>query len=347
MSSGSAMTSRSILACAVLVATLVQNARADKPITDEDRSHWAFVPPRRVDRPKVSDARWVRNPIDAFILAKLDENRLKPAPEADRLTLIRRLSFDLIGLPPTIAEMDAFVADSSPDAYEKVVDRLLASPHHGERWAQHWLDLARYADSDGFEYDQARPDMWRYRDWVVNAFNSDMPYDRFLKLQLAGDEVAPEDPSAFLGTGFNRLYPDMVDINDQGLRRQNALNDITETAGAAILGLTIGCARCHDHKYDPIRQSDFYSLQAFFAPARFRDDLPLVSPSEREAREKAIKEWEIEVGRARAAISRIELPVREALAPACRRACPTRPPRRSPGPTCSATRRKSCSSTMP
>ena len=163
------------------------------------------------------------NPIDAFILAGLEANGLTPAPEADRPTLLRRLSFDLTGLPPSPEEVEAFLRDRSPDAYEKVVDRLLASPQYGERWAQHWLDLARYADTDGFEFDQARPNAWRYRDWVVDALNRDMPYDRFVRLQLAGDEVAPDDPSAFIATGFNRCYPDMVDLNDQGLRRQNAL----------------------------------------------------------------------------------------------------------------------------
>ena len=229
----------------------------EKAVTDEDRRHWSFVPPVRPELPPVRDEGWVRNPIDRFILSGLEANGQSHAAEADRTTLLRRLSFDLIGLPPTPEEVDRFLADDSPHAYEAQVDRLLASPHHGERWAQHWLDLARYADSDGFEFDQARPDAWRYRDWVVRALNDDMPYDPFVRLQLAGDEVRPDDPSAFIATGFNRCYPDMVDLNDQGLRRQNALNDITETTGLVFLGLTIGCARCHDHKFDPIRQSDF------------------------------------------------------------------------------------------
>ena len=137
---------------------------------------------------------------------------------------------------------------------------------YGERWAQHWLDLARFAETDGFEFDQARPDAWRYRDWVVEALNRDLPYDLFVRLQLAGDEVRPDDSWAFIATGFNRCYPDMVDLNDQRLRRQNALDDITETTGLVFLGLTIGCARCHDHKFDPIPQTDYYRLQAFFAP---------------------------------------------------------------------------------
>ena len=196
-----------------------------------------------------------------------------------------------------------------------MVDRLLASPHYGERWAQHWLDLARYADSDGFEFDQARPDAWRYRDWVVEALNQDMPYDQFVRRQLAGDEVAPDDVSAFIATGLNRCYPDMVDLNDQKLRRQNALNDITETTGLVFLGLTIGCARCHDHKFDPIRIHDFYRLQAFFTPARFRDDFPIGAPTERAAYEKEYRRWEEAVTAVQEAVIHVEQPVRSALTP--------------------------------
>jgi hypothetical protein len=287
----------------------------EKPITTDERSHWAFLPPQRPAVPPVRKRGWVRNPIDAFVLAALEESGLAPAPEADRPTLLRRLSFDLTGLPPTPAEQDAFLNDRLPCAYERAVERLLASPRYGERWAQHWLDLARYADSDGFEYDQARPDAWRFRDWVVAALNADVPYDRFLRLQLAGDEVAPDDPGALVATGFNRCYPDMVDLNDQGLRRQNALNDVTETTGLAFLGLTIGCARCHDHKFDPIRQADFYRLQAFFTPARFRDDLPIGTRAEREAFESARESWRAEVATVQAAVLKIEAPVRAALTP--------------------------------
>ena len=290
-------------------------AYAEKPITAEDREHWAFVPPKRPEVPEVRDRGWVRTPIDAFILARLEREGLRPAPEADKGTLLRRLSFDLTGLPPTPEELDAFLTDPAPDAYEKAVDRLLASPHHGERWAQHWLDLARYADSDGFEFDQARPDAWRYRDWVVDALNRDMPYDAFVRRQLAGDEIEPDDSAAFIATGFDRCYPDMVDLNDQGLRRQVALNDVTETVGSVFLGLTIGCARCHDHKTDPIRHSDFYRLQAFFAPARFRDDYPIATPSERAAHEGRHRAWRAEVAAVQADLIRLETPARLALAP--------------------------------
>jgi hypothetical protein len=288
---------------------------AEKPITAEDRRHWAFQPPVRPAPPRVKRQGWVKNPIDAFVLAALEENLLRPAPEADRRTLYRRLSFDLTGLPPAPEDVEAFVADRTGDAYAKVVDRLLASPQYGERWAQHWLDLARYADSDGFEFDAARPDAWRYRDWVVEALNRDMPYNEFVRWQMAGDELDPDDPAAFIATGFNRCYPDMVDLNDQKLRRQNALNDITETTGLAFLGLTVGCARCHDHKFDPIRIGDFYRLQAFFTPARFRDDYPIASPSERARYEEESRRWDDAVTALQQAVIRLEQPVRAALTP--------------------------------
>jgi Protein of unknown function (DUF1553)/Protein of unknown function (DUF1549) len=280
-----------------------------------ESDHWAFIPPVRPHVPRVNESSWVHNPIDAFILAGLEERRLPLAPAADRATLLRRITFDLTGLPPTPDEVDGFLADTSPSAYDRLVDRLLASPHYGERWGQHWLDLARFAETDGFEFDQARPNAWRYRDWVVSALNRDLPYDAFVRLQLAGDEVQPGDPTAFVATGFNRCYPDMVDLNDQGLRRQNALNDITETTGLVFLGLTIGCARCHDHKFDPIRQTDFYSLQAFFSPARFRDDYPLASTRERREYEEQVRRWQHDLASARSQLIRIEAPWRERLAP--------------------------------
>jgi Protein of unknown function (DUF1553)/Protein of unknown function (DUF1549) len=297
-----------LFAILCLITATVSSVTAGEP-------HWSFAPPTRPGPPKVKQATWVRNPIDTFILAELEANELVPAKEADRATLLRRLTFDLTGLPPTPQELDAFLNDNCPDAYERVVDRLLASPRYGERWAQHWLDLARFADTDGFEFDQTRPDAWRYRDWVVSALNRDVPYDRFLTLQLAGDEVAPEDPSAIVATGFNRCYPDMVDLNDQGLRRQNSLNDVTETTGLVFLGLTIGCARCHDHKTDPIKIEDFYRLQAFFTPARFRDDLPIASPREKAEYEAQRSAWEEKQGKLRAALNRLEAPVRTAFAP--------------------------------
>jgi hypothetical protein len=316
------MTRRTALALALSLAAQAASglaaALADeiaKPITAEERSHWAFRPPVRPAVPAVKKAGWVRNPIDAFILAALEDSGLAPAREADRATLLRRLTFDLTGLPPTPSELDAFLADRVAGAYERVVDRLLASPRYGERWGQHWLDLARYADTDGFEHDKTRANAWLYRDWVVDALNADTPYDTFLRLQIAGDEVAPENPSAVVATGFNRCYPDMVDQNDQALRRQSALNDITETTGLVFLGLTIGCARCHDHKFDPIRQADFYRLQAFFSPARFRNDLAVADGPDGAALVAKRSAWEQSVGEVQAALSRIEDPVRGVLTP--------------------------------
>ncbi len=281
---------------------------------DEPAMHWAFVSPVRPEPPKVMDPSWVRQPIDAFVLARLESEGLRPAPEASRTVLARRLSFDLIGLPPSPEEVQLFVEDPAPDAYEKLVERLLASPHYGEKQAHGWLDLARYADSDGFEFDQARPEMWRYRDWVVSAFNRDLPFDRFLTLQLAGDEVAADDPEAIVATGFNRLYPDMVDLNDQALRRQNALNDMTETTASVFLGLTMGCARCHDHKFDPIPQKDFYAIQAFFTPAQFRDDLVIAGEQERKTHGQSVQKWREEVHSARKAILQIEATARGKIA---------------------------------
>jgi hypothetical protein len=301
-----------ILLLIVLAASAVAD-EAEKPISAEERSHWAFQPLKQPSLPVVKRAGWVRNSVDAFILAAIEENGLEPAPEADRATLLRRITFDLTGLPPTPEALDAFLGDHAPGAYERVVERLLESPRYGERWAQHWLDLARYADTDGFEYDQARPDAWRFRDWVVAALNADVPYDRFLQLQLAGDELAPDEPSAIIATGFNRCYPDMVDLNDQSLRRQNALNDITETTGLVFLGLTIGCARCHDHKFDPIRQADFYRLQAFFTPARFRDDLPIASARDRAAHAVRRESWEREVSSLQASLVDLEEPARRTI----------------------------------
>jgi hypothetical protein len=281
----------------------------------DDRDHWAFAPPARPRVPNVNEPAWLRNPIDSFILSRLEAGGLRPAAVAERATLLRRLSFDLSGLPPAPERVDAFLKDESAQAYERLVDRLLDSPQFGERWGQHWLDLARYAETDGYEFDQARPDAWRYRDWVVRAINRDLHYDDFVRLQLAGDELEPGDPAAFIATGFNRCYPDMVDLNDQGLRRQNALNDITETTGLVFLGLTIGCARCHDHKFDPIRQTDFYALEAFFTPTRFRDDYPLASSRDRLDYERRVRDWEREVATIRAWLIALEAPTREARAP--------------------------------
>lgn len=239
----------------------------ERPLTAADRGHWSFQPLVRPEVPEVRNSAWPVNPVDCFILARLEPEGLLPTPEADRLTLLRRVTFDLTGLPPPPAEIAAFIADDAPDAYERLVDRLLASPAYGERWAQHWLDLARFAETDGFEHDYVRPDSWQYRDWVIAALNADLPYDEFVRLQLAGDELRPNDPAARIATGFLLCGPDMPDINSQEERRHTFLNEMTATVGSVFLGLQLGCAQCHDHKYDPISQYDFYRLRAVFDPA--------------------------------------------------------------------------------
>jgi mono/diheme cytochrome c family protein len=238
----------------------------ERPITPEERGFWAFQPPRRSPAPRVSHPGWGANPIDAFLLARMKAKGLKPSPRADRRTLIRRAYLDLTGLPPGPEEVEAFVKDSSPGAWERLIDRLLASPHYGERWARHWLDLVRYADSGGFEFDVDRPEMWRYRDYVVKAFNDDKPYDQFIREQLAGDEYAPDSQEAMIATGFLRLGPEGGGGGERG--RQDALDDLVTTTSLTFMGLTVNCARCHDHKFDPIPQKDFYRIQAIFAPAR-------------------------------------------------------------------------------
>jgi hypothetical protein len=194
----------------------------------------------------------------------LEASGLAPSPPADRVTLIRRVTFDLTGLPPTPEDVDRFLADDQPGAYERLVDRLLASPEYGERWAQHWLDLARFAESDGFEHDHVRPDAWKYRDWVIRALNDDMPYDEFVRQQIAGDLLYPGDEAAAVATGFALAGPDMTDINLVAERRHMILGDIAATVGSVFLGLQMGCAECHDHKYDPVSQADFYRLRAYF-----------------------------------------------------------------------------------
>jgi len=228
------------------------------------RDHWAFVPPQRPQIPAPQDASWVKNPIDSFILARLEQQNVKPSPAADRNTLLRRLSLDLTGLPPTPEDIRDFLSDTSTNAYEKAVDRLLASPHYGERWARRWLDLARYADSDGYTIDSPRQ-IWKYRDWVIDALNRDLPFDRFVIEQIAGDLLPNPTTERLIATGFNRNTPSNYEGGiDFEQYRVEAVADRVATTGAVFLGLTLGCARCHDHKYDPISQREFYQLFAFF-----------------------------------------------------------------------------------
>jgi cytochrome c553 len=229
--------------------------------------HWSFQPIARPAVPAVKNAGWVRNPIDAFILARLEKDGLTPSPAADRATLIRRLSLDLLGLPPSPAEVDDFLRDTRPDAYERLIDRLLASPHYGERWGRHWLDAARYADSNGYTIDSARS-IWKYRDWVIAALNRDMPFSRFTIEQLAGDLLPAATVDQKIATGFHRNTM----INEEGGTdreqfRVESVVDRVNTTGTVWLGLTVGCAQCHDHKYDPVSQRDYYRLFAFFNSA--------------------------------------------------------------------------------
>jgi hypothetical protein len=233
------------------------------PWPDKD-DYWAFQPPTQPTAPLMAGAA-PANPIDAFIDAPLQEQKITPVPRADARTLLRRAYGDLLGVPPTPAEAREFLSDGSPDAFAKLIDRLLADPRYGERWARHWLDLVRYSESDGFEDDKIRPRAWRYRDYVIRSLNADKPYDRFVQEQIAGDELFADDPDAWIAVGFARLGMWDGMSKDPPRQRQDFLNDATDAVGSVFLGVTIGCARCHDHKYDAIKQSDYYALQAFFA----------------------------------------------------------------------------------
>jgi hypothetical protein len=286
----------------------VESYRADQ------RAHWAFAPPQRQDPPAVKESAWVKNRIDQFILADLESAGFDHAPEADRIALIRRVTFDLTGLPPTPLEVEAFTSDKRTDAYERVVDRLLESPRYGERWAQHWLDLAHYADSNGFELDAERPDAWRYRDWVVKALNDDMPYDRFVSLQIAGDEIEPGSTDALIATGFGRCGPrEVVAGNiDPAVKRQSELTEVTSTVGSVFLGLTMGCARCHDHKFDPLPTTDYYRLQSFFAGAEMVDR-PIATDAEKASIAAALAEIEKRIAPLRKQQAELEAPYRKDL----------------------------------
>src|SRR6185503_6883766 len=229
----------------------------------ETRKHWAYIPPQRPPLAKVTNAAWPKNAIDNFVLARLEKEKLAPSPQADRVTLLRRLSLDLIGLPPTVEEVDAFLKDKSANSYEKQVDRLLKSPHYGERWARVWLDAARYADSDGFEKDKQRW-VWFYRDWVINALNRDLPYDQFIIEQLAGDLLPNATQDQKVATGFlrNSMINEEGGIDPEQFRME-AMFDRMDAIGKSVLGVTIQCAQCHNHKFDPLKQEEYYRIFAF------------------------------------------------------------------------------------
>ena len=257
----------------------------NRPITDEERAYWAFVSPARHPVPEVSDPAWAENPIDAYLFAAMEARDVTPAEPADRRALVRRAYLDVLGLPPTPDEVDAFVNDDSPDAWPALVDRLLESPHYGERWARHWMDLARYADSRGFEGDNDRPNMYRYRDYLIKSFNDDKPYDIFIKEQLAGDEFWPDSEEAKIATGFLRVGPEGNDVEQT---RLDELDDLVNATSLTFMAATVSCARCHDHKFDPIAQKDYYRMQAVFYPTT-RAMHPLV-PAEEVAANEAERE---------------------------------------------------------
>lgn len=287
------------------IVLLTPTAGADLP------AEWAYQPVTHPRPPKPQTATvTLRNPIDNFVLTRLESKGLTFAVEADRRTLIRRIYFDLIGLPPSPDDIESFLKDRSPDAYEKLVDRLLASPQFGERMAIGWLDLVRFAESDGFKADDPRPNAWRYRDYVIQSFNADKPFDRFIQEQLAGDELFPGNFDALVATGFLRHSPYEYNAVDIELKRQDVLNDITDTTAAAFLGLTLGCSRCHDHKTDPIPQRDYYRFQAFFA-GYWPVDAPLLSQHELQALERQQQQWEEKTAELRRQMNELEQPVRE------------------------------------
>ena len=244
-------------------------------------------------RPKIpTETTSCPNPIDAFWKASLNKVGITPAQEANKPTLLRRLHMDMTGLPPKSEEVQKFLNDNSPDAYEKVVEKLLASPAFGEHWGQQWLDLVRYSDSEGFKLDRIRPDAWKFRNWVIQSFNNDLPYDKFISWQIAGDEIAPDNKDARIATGFLRLAPEESNGADYTQIRQDILNDVTDVTSQAFLGLTMGCARCHNHKFDPIRQEEYFQFQAFFSGIIYPDAIPLSSisltPSQKSIEEKAL-----------------------------------------------------------
>ncbi len=312
--------------------TLGQEKVPSEPeLTSVDKSHWAFQSPKNNPLPTVKNSTWANNPIDLFILEKLETKKLVPSQPASKEHLIRRATLDLIGLPPTINEIIAFQNDQNPNAYESLIDRLLSSPHYGERWSLFWLDLARYAESNGYEADGERSQFWRYRDYVLNAFNSDKPYYEFILEQLGGDILAksmikpnedipqaiirnPKIAELFNAAGFNRCGPThMVGGNtDQEILRQENLTEMTTAVGSVFMGLTIGCARCHDHKFDPLSQVDYYRMQAFFGSTYFKE-IDMVSAAQKKAREDESFKYKQQLNPLKASVDAIDKPVREKL----------------------------------
>ena len=264
-----------------------------QPIPKTASDYWAYRPLKRPQVPSVQASAWISNPIDAFILAKLEANNLTPATPASKLTLIRRIYYDLTGLPPSPEAVEAFLNNTAPDAYEKRIDKLLKSPRYGEKWGRHWLDLVRYAETNGYEGDSDKPYVWRYRDYVINAFNKDKPYNQFIKEQLAGDELDTVTTETIIATGYHKLGVWDTGPADRKLARYDYLDDIVSTTGQVMLGMTVGCARCHDHKIDPILTRDYYSLLAFFHDITPNNHGPLTdigTPEQQAVRHKLLAE---------------------------------------------------------
>lgn len=299
----------------IVLLALTLGAATDSELTfiGARAKYWAFQKVSRPEIPATNDV-WVKTPIDAFILESLNTKNLRPSPALDRVQLIRRVTYDLIGLPPTPEEVDAFVKDRAPDAYEKLVDRLLASPHYGERWATKWLDLVRYADTNGFELDKDRFHAWRYRDYVIASFNADKPFTRFLQEQIAGDEMFPGSNEALIATGYLRAGSEhLVSGNiDPDESRQEVLTEIATNVGQAFLGLTVNCARCHNHKFDPILQADFYRLQAVFAGATGKD-VEIATKAEKTAFEESEQAYKERLKPIEDALKELAEPYRKAI----------------------------------
>ncbi len=289
---------------------------------------WSLRKPDRPNVPDILDAAWAKNPVDRFLLARMERAGLKPSPEADRRTLIRRVTHDLIGLPPSPAEVEAFALDRDPQAYERLVDRLLASPRHGERWAKPWLDLVRYSDTNGFERDELKPSMYRYRDYVIRSINADKPFDRFAREQLAGDEMGGagpvkdvDDADRRIATGYLRLgpYDSTRSIFMEDAKGQDELMaDLANTTSSAFLGMTMACCQCHDHKYEPLSQADHFRLRAFFAAVKPVDDLAIAPPADREAIDRHNAKLDPEIGEFEVRIKTLLAPARQAIADARR-----------------------------
>ncbi len=293
----------------------VDTTTGPSPVDQSSFGHgdWPFSPPVRPALPPEPYIEWAKNPIDLFIRARLQEAGLKPSAEADKRTLLRRVTHDLTGLPPTPEEITSFLVDDSPEAFARVVDRLLASPRFGERWAQHWLDLVRFAETEGFKADGMRENAFRYRDYVIDSFNEDRPFDEFIRQQIAGDELEPDNPDALIATGFLRLYPDEDNAANLFQRRQEILDDVTDTTGLVFMGLTMGCAQCHDHKFDDILQTDYYRLQAFFVSMAEWNDAPAVSPTKAAAHEVELVRWQEASKNIRGEIQTLLQPLRDKL----------------------------------